>query len=161
MTSASWAPQRVQRGSDRGSGFFRLSRWGKFLLLEPAEHGEGALVDGSLSAAVPDRIPMLPVDRHLGRPALEQLFQSLAELGRAHAEAPVLVQLSGFSVGRTEPLDGFAPRAVERVDIDARTQPAAAVEEVVALLHQHLAEPVLKDLDRTADARLDHHCEGG
>src|SRR5712691_12087744 len=101
MTSASWAPQRVQRGSDRGSGFFRLSRWGKFFLLETAKHGEGALVDGSLSAAAPDRIPVLPLDRHLGRPALEELLQSLAELGRAHAHSAFFVKLGGLSIGRT------------------------------------------------------------
>src|SRR5712691_5395532 len=161
MTSASWAPQGVHRGSDRGSGFFRLSRWGKFFLLKTAKHGERALVDGSLSAAAPDRIPMLPLDRHLGRPALEELFEPLAELGRAHAQSGFLVKLGGLSIGRTKPFDGFAPRAVQRFGVDARSQPAAAVKEVIALIHQHLAEAVLQNFDRAADTGLDHYGEGG
>src|SRR5206468_7176264 len=36
-----------------------------------------------------------------------------------------------------------------------------AMEEVVALLHQHLAQTVLQDLDRAAYARLDHDRERG
>src|SRR5713226_600762 len=47
------------------------------------------------------------------------------------------------------------------LDVNPRTKPAPPMQEVVALLHQHLPEAMLQNLDRAADAGLDHHGEGG
>ena len=71
------------------------------------------------------------------------------------------MQRRRFTVRRPEPLDGLAPGAPQRRVVDARAQPAAAVKEVVALLQEHLAQTVLKHLDRAADAGLDHRRERG
>ena len=74
---------------------------------------------------------------------------------------PSLWKCSRLAVGRPEPLDRFLPRVVQRAGVDARLEPAPAVEEVIALLHEHLAQPVLQHLDRAVDAGLDHHRERG
>src|SRR5439155_1306065 len=108
-----------------------------------------------------DRIPGLPVDVDSWRPCLELFFEAPALLRRAHAELAVATQRLGLAVGRTKELDCFAPGALQRLLVDSRAKPAAAVEEVVPLLHQHLAQPVLQNLDRASDAGLDHHRECG
>src|ERR1700736_2102375 len=155
ITSASRSPQWVQRGEaplppskgGLGSGLSGFLGLGKALLLEAAQHRKSAVVDADGPFPSTDRVPVLPLDRHFRSSCLETLLQPGVELGRPHAQAPVLVELRGLTVGRAKPLDRFAPRAVQRLDIDARAEPAAAMEEVVALLHQHLAEPVSQDFD--------------
>src|SRR5205807_3246330 len=148
ITSASRSPQWVQRGESRlppsggglGRGLSGFLGLGKALLLEAAQHRKSAVVDSARTPSSPDRVPVLPLDRHFRSPCLETLLQPGMELGRAHAQPPVFIELGGLTVRRAKPLDCFAPGAVQRLDIDARAQPAAAVEEVVALFHQHLAE---------------------
>src|SRR5436190_4448176 len=145
------------RGAEAGSAF-RGGR-GVLLLLESPEHAKGVLVDRAARAPAADRIPGLPVDFDTRRPHLELFLQAGALLRRAHAELPVAMQRLGLAVGRTKELDRLAPGALQRRLVDSRAQPAAAVEEVVALLHQHLAQAVLQDLYRATDAGLDHHGE--
>src|SRR6266851_5005798 len=126
MTSASRAPQCGHFGSERGSGFFRLG--GKPLLLEAAEHGEGALIDGTCATASSDRIPLSPVDLHLGGFGLEAFLQPCAQLLGTQAQAAVFMQLGGLAIRRAEPLDSFAPSKVQRLGADAGLEPAASVE---------------------------------
>ena len=71
------------------------------------------------------------------------------------------MQGGGLTVRRSEPLDRLQPRALQCGGVDPRAQPAAAVEEVVALLHEHLAQTVLQDFNRAADAGFDHRGECG
>src|SRR6202022_2440210 len=153
ITSASRSPQWGQRGEaplppsrgGPGSGVAGFLGLGKALLLEAAQHRKSAVVDGAGPSPSTDRVPVLPLDRRFRSPCLETLLQPGVELGRPHAQAAIFVELCGLPVRRAKPLDRFAPRAVQRLDIDARAQPAAAMEKVVALLHQHLAEPVSQD----------------
>src|SRR5207244_2380450 len=172
MTSESFSRQWGQRGislalSGRGSvrgaeagSAFRCGRR-VLLLLQSPEHAKGVLVDRTARGPAADRIPGPPVDVDSWRPCLELFLEARALLRRAHAELAVATQRLGLAVGRTKELDCFAPGALQRLLVDSRTKPAAAVEEVVALLHQHLAQPVLQNLDRASDAGLDHHRECG
>src|SRR5690242_7311216 len=118
------------------------------------------LVDRAGGAPPAHRVPALPVDHDLRCFHLELLLETGAKLGRPDAELAVAMQLSGLAIGRPEPFDRLAPRPLEGAAVDSRAQPAPAVQEVVALLHQHLAQPVLQDLDGTTDAALDHRREG-
>src|SRR5207237_2572750 len=58
------------------------------------------------------------------------------------------------------PMPGLAPRPRQRLLRDAGLEPASRMEEVVALLHQHLAEARPQDFDVPLDAGLDHDREG-
>src|SRR6266550_2964457 len=151
--------RRAYRGAAAGSAF----RGGRrvLFLLESPEHAKGVLVDRAARAPAADRIPGLPVDFDARRLHLELLLQACALLRRAHAELSVAMKRLGLAVGWAKELDRLAPGPLQRRLVDSRAQPAPAVEEVVALLHQHLAEAVLQDLFRATDAGLDHHCERG
>ena len=69
------------------------------------------------------------------------------------------MQLLGLTIRWTEELHCLLPRTEQRPALDARAQPAPAVQEVVTLLHQHLAQTVPQHLDGTAGARLDRRRE--
>src|SRR5579864_7237853 len=137
MTSASAALQWGQRGSERG--WFRGGRR-VLLLLEASQHSERVGVDRAGFCPAPDWVPPAPIDFNFWCSGFELLFKACTQLGGTHAQLALPVQLRGFAVGRAEPLDRLAPRTVERCFVDARAQPTPAVEEVVALLHQHLAQ---------------------
>src|SRR5205823_2825612 len=79
---------------------------------------------------------------------LELLLQARKQLGRPEAQRAALVELCRVAVGWAEPRDRLEPSLFERTPFDARAQPAAAVQEVIALLRQHLAQTMLEHLDR-------------
>src|SRR5437660_5115522 len=121
MTSASWLPQNGQRGAERGfSASGRGFRTGDSVttFFQAAEHVEGVPVDGAGLAAAADRVPPLPVQA--------QLRLRTVELGRQ--PPPQLV-----AVG-PEPLGRLLPGLLDRRVGPDLLQPAAPVEEVVALL---------------------------
>ena len=65
------------------------------------------------------------------------------------------MQLGQLAIRGAEPRDGLAPGLIERLRVDAAAQPAAAVQEVIALLHEHLAQARLQHLLAALDAGLD------
>src|SRR4029077_16110087 len=140
MTSASRAPQCGQRGSDRG--LLRRGGWGVLLFFEATQHAKGVGVDGAWRSPAAQGVPQLPVNRDVRRRGFQLLLEPGAHLVGAHAQAV------DVRPGWTEELQGFLPRAQKWSWLDSRPQPAAAVEEVVALLHQHLAQALAQDLDR-------------
>src|SRR5207248_8922702 len=158
-------PQKGQRGAGRGSSSgVAAPRSGRHepLLFEPPEHVEGALVDAAaLAFAAAARVPSLPVDSHFGRLHLKPLHQARHELGRAHAQDAARVQLGNLAGGWTEPGQRLPPGLIERLLLDPAAQPGTAVQEVVALLHQHLPQARLQHLDVALDAGLDHGAESG
>src|SRR6266487_6997346 len=159
MTSASRALQCGQAGSARGL----FGRGGRrvLLLLEAPQHAERVRVDRTRLAPAANRIPAFPVDLYVRRLCLQLLFQARLQLRGPHGQLAFSVVAGSLADRRAEPLDRFLPRSIQRFPVDAGAQPAAAVEEVVALFHEHLAKPVLQHFHRSADARLDHHGEGG
>src|SRR5581483_11045900 len=146
-----------------GSGRSVLSLRGgrKLLLLQTTQHPERLVVDRARRGAPPSLVPSVPSGLYLRCFHLEAFLEPREKLLRPHAQRALAVQLRGVTVRRPEPFDRLAPRLLERLRIDARSQPAPAVQEVVVLLAQHLAQAVLQDLDRTADAGLDHPGESG
>src|SRR6266849_3963894 len=108
MTSASLPLQCGQAGLDRG--LLRRGGWRVLLLLEATQHAEGVLVDRSLCGPAAERIPQLPVDRHVRSLRLELLFEPPAHLSRTHAEPALPVKLGSLPVWRTEELERLLPR---------------------------------------------------
>src|SRR5438477_7150652 len=137
MTSASLAWQCGQRGSDRG--LFSGGGRRVLLLLQASQHAERVRVDGALAHTAPSRVPHLPIDGDLRRFRFQPALDAGEQVLRAHAEPALSMQLCDITIRRAEPLDSFPPGSIPRTAVDARAQPAPPMEEVVTLLHQHLA----------------------
>src|SRR5438477_634678 len=112
-----------------------------------------APVDAAALALAPALgIPALPVDPELRRLNLEALRDPGHQVVGAQAEDALPVQLGQLAIRGAEPGDGLAPGLIERLRVDAAAQPAAAVQEVIALLHEHLAQTRLQHLLAALDA---------
>src|SRR6266542_4773984 len=107
--SARGCPSSPPRGEGAPARLAGRGGWGRgrrrvLLLLEATQHGECVLVDRPLRGPAAERVPQVPVDRHLGCFHLELLFEARAKLCRPHAQLAALLQLLGLAVRRTAEL---------------------------------------------------------
>src|ERR1700687_1859034 len=119
---------------------------GKFVFFQPTQHSECVLVDRAWFASPPDGIPSFPVDLKFWCFGLELVFESGLKLFWSEAELAFAMEHRDLSMGRAKPFDGFAPGTVQGFGVDAGLEPAPPVQEVIALLHEHLPQAVPQHL---------------
>src|SRR6266566_3091282 len=111
------------------------------LFRETPQHLERRLVDAARLSSPADRFPAAPVEPARRSLAVEPFFEEPAQVAHAVRQLSRAMQLVDVRVFRTNPLQRFGPRPLERGAGVHLLHPAPAMQRVIALLLEHLLEP--------------------